>query len=127
MADETTWSVEKFLSRLKNSLVTENLDKTINLKPDIDSSFPSDTWFDTWFDTSSYWNKSVRDLWNSWIDRIPSDPDDKQRDIGDIKNSDAGFDFSKEPYVKPDLNIDSQTYENVRGDDKIESVLKNKK
>lgn len=127
MADETTWSVENFLSRLKNSLVTKNLDETINLKPDIDSSFLSDTWFDTWFDTSSYWNKSVRDLWNSWIDRIPSDPDDKQRDIGDIKNSDAGFDFSKEPYVKPDLNIDSQTYENVRGDDKIESVLKNKK
>ena len=123
MADETTWSVKNFLDKLKNSLVTKDLDETINLEPDIDSSFS----FDTWFDTTSYWNESVKNLWNDWIKHIPSDPNAKPRDIKDIKNSDAGFDFSKEPYVKPDLNIDSQTYENVRGDDKIESVLKNKK
>ena len=123
MADETTWSVGDFLKKLKSSLKTGDLDKTINLKPDVDSSFS----FDTWFDTSNYWNESVKNLWDSWIKHIPSDPNAKPRDIKDIKNSDAGFDFSKEPYVKPDLNIDSQTYENVRGDDKIESVLKNKK
>ena len=128
MADETTWSVEKFLSKLKNSLGISELDGTINLEPDIDSS--SSFSFDTWFNGTEehhYWNESVKNLWDSWIENIPSDPNAKPRDIKDIKNSDAGFDFSKEPYVKPDLNIDSQTYENVRGDDKIESVLKNKK
>lgn len=123
MANESTWDIRTFLSKLRNSLTTSNLDKIINLNPDIDSSAA----FESWFDTSNYWNESVKNLWNSWIDRIPSDPDDKKRDIGNIVNSDAGFDFSREPYVKPDLNIDSQTYENVRGDDKIESVLKNKK
>lgn len=123
MTGETTWSVGDFLDKLSESLITKNLDEIIKLNPDIDSSFS----FDTWFDTTSYWNESVRSLWDSWIKHIPSDPNAKPRDIKDIKNSDAGFDFSKEPYVKPDLNIDSQTYENVRGDDKIESVLKNKK
>lgn len=123
MANESTWNIETFLDKLRNSLITSNLDKIINLNPDIDSSVA----FESWYDTSNYWNESVKNLWNSWIDRVPSDPEDKKRDIGDVINSDAGFDFSKEPYVKPDLNIDSQTYENVRGDDKIESVLKNKK
>lgn len=128
MADGTTWNVEDFLRKLEKSLKESELNSTIGLDPDIDS--PSSFSFDAWFNDTEqhhYWNKSVRNLWNSWMERIPSDPDDKQRDIGDTINSDAGFDFSKEPYVKPDLNIDNQTYESVRGDDKIESVLKNKK
>ena len=128
MADSTTWNVEDFLRKLEKSLKESELNSTIGLDPDIDS--PSSFSFDAWFNDTEqhhYWNKSVRNLWNSWIERIPSDPDDRRRDIGDTINSDAGFDFSKEPYVKPDLNIDSQTYESVRGDDKIESVLKNKK
>jgi hypothetical protein len=128
VADSTTWNVEDFLRKLEKSLKESELNSTIGLDPDID--YPSSFSFDVWFNDTEqhhYWNKSVRNLWNSWIERIPSDPDDRQRDIGDTINSDAGFDFSKEPYVKPDLNIDSQTYESVRGDDKIESVLKNKK
>ena len=96
MADSTTWNVEDFLRKLEKSLKESELNSTIGLDPDID--YPSSFSFDVWFNDTEqhhYWNKSVRNLWNSWIERIPSDPDDRQRDIGDTINSDAGFDLQQ--------------------------------
>lgn len=43
----------------------------------------------------------------------------------DIKNANAGLSFSGSPWVKPNINADSQTYDTVRGSDKIQSVLNN--
>ena len=43
----------------------------------------------------------------------------------DIKNANAGLSFSGSPWVKPNTNVDSQTYDTVRGSDKIQSVLNN--
>lgn len=83
-----------------------------------------------WF-TNEYWNKSVKDLVNDWQKYIDSNQSDKHYDSSAIAkgilNGDAGYSFSSEPYVEPDQNIDTEIYENVRGDDRIESVLKNKK
>lgn len=45
--------------------------------------------------------------------------------INDIKNADAGNSFEESPWVKPNTNIDEKTYDEVRGADKITSVLKN--
>lgn len=43
----------------------------------------------------------------------------------DIKNANAGLSFSGSPWVKPNINVDSQTYDAVRGSDKIQQVLNN--
>lgn len=43
--------------------------------------------------------------------------------ISDIINADAGVDFDGAPWVRPQYNIDAELYKNIRGTDKIESVL----
>lgn len=123
MADKST---EAFLKELGNVLKT---DEDVGLFPDMDSETNEHHNFE-WF-TNEYWNKSVKDLVNDWQKYIDSNQSDKHYDSSAIAkgilNGDAGYSFSSEPYVEPDQNIDTETYENVRGDDKIESVLKNKK
>lgn len=44
--------------------------------------------------------------------------------ISDIINADAGYTFNDGPWVKPQYNVDGELYRNVRGKDKILSVLK---
>ena len=80
-----------------------------------------------------YWNESIVALYNYFKDSISKDDyeenkdDDWNKRIKSIKDANAGFSFLNDPYVKPDLNIDNDSYEDVRGDDKIESVLQNSK
>lgn len=123
MADKST---EAFLKELGDVLKT---DEDVGLFPDMDSETNEHHNFE-WF-TNEYWNKSVKDLVNDWQKYIDSNQSDKHYDSSAIAkgilNGDAGHSFSSEPYVEPDQNIDTETYENVRGDDRIESVLKNKK
>lgn len=123
MADKST---EAFLKELGDILKT---DEDVGLFPDMDSETNKHHNFE-WF-TNEYWNKSVKDLINDWQKYIDSNQSDKHYDSSAIAkgilNGDAGYSFSSEPYVEPDQNIDTETYENVRGDDRIESVLKNKK
>ena len=86
-------------------------------------------------DTSiqGYWNESIVALYNYFKDSISKDDyeenkeDDWNKRIKLIKDANAGFSFLNDPYVKPDLNIDNDSYKDVRGDDKIESVLQNSK
>ena len=122
MADEST---EKFLEDLGRHLKAD--DEYVELLPDMDKSHN----FEDWFDVGSYWNESVKELIKNWQEYVNSNQSDKHYNPSTIAegilNGDAGYSFSSEPYVEPDKNIDTETYENVRGDDKIESVLKNKK
>ena len=82
---------------------------------------------------NSYWNESISALYKYFKDSISKDDyeenkeDDWNKRIKLIKDANAGFSFLNDPYVKPDLNIDNDSYEDVRGDDKIESVLQNSK
>lgn len=45
--------------------------------------------------------------------------------ITDVKNADAGRTFHGQPWVRPEHNIDDEKYKDVRGNDKIVSVLNN--
>ena len=123
MADEST---KKILDVLGNGYLKAD-DEYVGLLPDMDSKYE----FEKWFNVGSYWNKSVRELIDNWQKYIDLNQRDDKYDASaaakGILNGDAGYSFSSEPYVEPDKNIDTETYENVRGDDKIESVLKNKK
>lgn len=47
--------------------------------------------------------------------------------ISDIINADAGLDFAGAPWVRPQYNVDGEVYKNVRGVDRIESVLNSSK
>ena len=44
-----------------------------------------------------------------------------------ILKANAGYSFKNSPWVMPNVNIDEQSYDNVRGADKINSVLKSQK
>ena len=84
-------------------------------------------------DNTIDFNKDEKYLSNFFKDSISKDDyeenkeDDWNKRIKLIKDANAGFSFLNDPYVKPDLNIDNDSYEDVRGDDKIESVLQNSK
>lgn len=76
-----------------------------------------------------YWNESLQQLYEKYKELVSKD------DIVDGKfginmtirdGGDSGYHFSEgEPYVIPDKNADNKTYEEVRGDDKIDAVLQN--
>ena len=76
-----------------------------------------------------YWNESLQELYKKYKELVSKD------DIVDGKfginmsirdGGDSGYQFSEgEPYVIPDKNADNKTYEEVRGDDKIDAVLQN--
>jgi len=57
---------------------------------------------------------------------IPTDGTIKNFYMKDVRRADAGFTFNAGgPWVKPQYNIDGETYKYVRGIDKIISVLAN--
>lgn len=96
---------------------------------------------DEWENSKFFYNNQVETVWNESIDDIrkhfaefyksyiqagypqADKYDIREKIIARLKNSDAGFDFSGEPWVKPETNIDDNTYSQVRGLDKILSVL----
>ena len=47
--------------------------------------------------------------------------------ISDIKNANAATDFNDGPWVRPQYNVDGETFSMVRGDDKSEYALNNEK
>ncbi|MGN1363402.1 MAG: hypothetical protein ACI4VU_06845 [Methanobrevibacter sp.] len=70
---------------------------------------------------SNYWNSSVQDFYNALKGIIPADWDNT-----DTEGHDAGYSFTKNPYVNPNVNKKEENYNDVRGNDKIVAVLKNK-
>lgn len=47
--------------------------------------------------------------------------------LQDILKANAGYSFKNSPWVMPNINIDEQSYDNVRGADKIKTVLNSQK
>lgn len=84
---------------------------------------------------TSYWNESIKELCKTFYNMLPEETEFNkhwgkesfQDLIDELNHADAGFSFTSAAYVKPDENYDNETYENVRGEDAIESVLQNKK
>lgn len=82
--------------------------------------------------TGYFWNESLSKLIAAFVKDIGGESskiylkDDESAYIllDEIKNADAGYDFS-EKWVLPNTNIDNQAYDEVRGSDAIQSVLKN--
>lgn len=83
----------------------------------------------------THWNESIAKLADYYYKLFYSNEyddekiDSSQFKYGDLKNADAGFSFSNSPYVKPNKNGDKtdnidDTYETVRGRDKVIRVLK---
>ena len=76
-----------------------------------------------------YWNESLQELYEKYKKLVSKDNvADGQFDINmSIRDGgDSGYRFSEgEPYVIPDKNADNKTYEEVRGDDKVDAVLQN--
>ena len=78
----------------------------------------------------SMWNDSVVTAINNFEDTfsnaiVKDSGGESVITLEDIKNANAGNSFSGDPYVIPNKNIDGQKYIDVRGDDKIVSVLNN--
>lgn len=86
---------------------------------------------------SYFWNESVSRLFSKFLSSFDSsslsgipltDKEESIIKISDIKNADAGNSFnhikdSDDTWVVPDNNADGQTYSEVRGVDKILSIL----
>ena len=76
---------------------------------------------------TNYWNNSVKNL-SKKIDDYFNSTEFRSSNSAqgeDKKYRDAGFSFSTSPYVKPNENVDGDTYEESRTD-AMTSVLKNK-
>lgn len=71
---------------------------------------------------SNYWNSSIKDFYDKLKEIIPSIDWDNTNNNG----HNAGYSFSNSPYVNPNVNKNNENYDEVRGNDKISSVLKNK-
>lgn len=94
-----------------------------------------------WTGSKELWNESVKYMVQYMVDKFLSEdaviPVDPQTGLGsseqggfkvsDIKKANAGLSFEKTAWVKPNYNIDNETYDKVRGNDKIEQVLNNQK
>ena len=126
---------------LKNK---ESLIEFINSRADLDNKLVKDGKLISFFDlymndreAGKHWNESVAELVDYYYNLfyLETYDDDKidgsKTPYSNIKNADAGFSFHLAPFVKPDKNWDpiegseeSDTYENVRAEDKILRVLK---
>lgn len=126
--EKDTDTISEFIT-LKRSNINEKADDNPGNKKLSDFAFSSRFITDV-KNVDHYWNESIIALVEKFNESIPKNPPENSflNDyINIILNANAGFSFLSKPYVKPDLNIDGQTYEDVRGVDSIESVLRNNK
>lgn len=83
------------------------------------------------FDSESirYWNESLQQLYERYKELVSKDNVEEGKfgiDMSIRDGGDSGYHFLEgEPYVVPDKNADNKTYEEIRGDDKIDKVLQN--
>lgn len=80
-------------------------------------------------ETSFFWNESVQNLIKFFIDNIEDLEGRNDLIAGvainkdDIKNSNAGNSFERSPWVRPNVNVDMDTYDQVRGHDEVNDIL----
>lgn len=80
---------------------------------------------------NAFWNQSVQTLINRVQSLLIKRTENTKITgthlyIKDLKNSDAGYSFKSNPWVKPNTNIDNKTYEQIRKKDSVLSILQNK-
>lgn len=80
--------------------------------------------------TDYFWNETLSHLIATYVESFDDESgeitlrDGATIPISSIKNADAGYSFERD-WVLPTYNIDGESYEEVRGADAIQSVLKN--
>ena len=124
--------IKTFLELLKTGLIEKNEDSQIGAQPDIDGkdyeNFNLKSFINAYYsDARGYWNSSVKGLYDKY-----NSLDNDGRKIGeiaveDIKDADAGYDFSGAPWVRPEKNLEGKTYSQERDRDKLEEVLNDNK
>ena len=83
---------------------------------------------------NNLWNESLKNILNIFYDYFYKDedkiipikdlPEEAEKfKVSDIKNANAGKSFNGTPWVHKNTNIEGESYDDVRGNDKIESVL----
>lgn len=127
------------LLKTKTELWKQIIDFLANTKNTPISSMPSNSLFgyigqkiDGIDDlpASEVWNESVQAALEQYFQTFGDNATITLKDgveikLSDIKNANAGYSFLQSPWVMPNLNIDNETYDEVRNGDEIKSVLKN--
>lgn len=128
ISDKAPLKEEDFIE--EGQTTSNSIFKTASEEIDIDKDISN--YFNNLKNTN-IWNESVKSAITNFVDRfldsnsiIPT-TDGNNFNINDIRKANAGKSFSNEPWVRPDNNIDGDSYEGVRGNDAIQSVLKNVK
>ena len=82
----------------------------------------------------NFWNRSLGEAIKFFLEhfgindnmvvlKIPADTGEHQITVGTLKESDAGYQFEPEEWVRPFYNINDKNYNEVRGHDQVTSTL----
>lgn len=75
---------------------------------------------------STFWNRSVDDLFKLFKERLATINDEMEVGLGlklsDIKKADAGFSFNAKPWVCPNINVNGEVYDEVRQEKIIDTL-----
>lgn len=116
IADNCDLNGGLILQKLKQEFLTHGIDITT------DSGLEDDS-------KKYFWNESLSRALAIFLGYF--DPDFDSENVSgpisadDIRDADAGNSFNGAPWVKPEKNIDNEKYQEVRGADRIKSVLNN--
>lgn len=120
--DEIKELLKKLVERMEDPDL-KWLDTNYSLKDNIDQNFSLE---DAAGNVLEYWNESVKKLLEKLKDELDNPWGSSENINKNVsKEHDAAFDFDKQ-YVSPNLNLNSEKYEDNRTDEII-SVLQNKK
>ena len=133
MADLTFDQLKQNYALLESNLQDEPK-KTIQEGIDIDKDLTLSEAFDKLLEngtSANLWNESIKTAVAHLCSKVLSSAakiPGTEITIADIKNANAGNSFEENGvWVKPYTNVDGDNYSDVRGNDKIKSVLTNNK
>lgn len=119
-------SIDLNLGSINHYIDRDDADEVENIKIAPDSTLNVES-FDN--EESRYWNESLQKLYEEYkelVSKMDINDNGEYNSLSIKQGGDAGYHFNEgAPYVIPDKNIDNESYEDVRGNDKIESVLEN--
>lgn len=132
--------------QIKPDSVFDKIQKQVDIDGETENDSEILAKFQSLIDTSNnqaknLWNESIKVAVNYFIKRFLDEnaviPVSSETGLGqseqggflikDIRHANAGLSFNGTAWVKPNYNIDNDIYDDVRGDDKIESVLNNQR
>lgn len=132
--------------QIKTNSTFDKIQKQVDIDGETETDSEILAKFQSLIDTSNnqaknLWNESIKVAVNYFIKRFLDEnaviPVSSETGLGqseqggflikDIRHANAGLSFNGTAWVKPNYNIDNDIYDDVRGDDKIESVLNNQR